>query len=257
MDDALRNGLWNLLQIHCWNNASGYHLSEHGNQKLAELCNKLWILHYKVPLDTLPNNKPKALKTIRNNFFNYKWFEVYGFVEFVANSYPRYSFRERFITGCNHLLENEMSAYRFVDGVITRVTEQIEIDEIEQAIGKTSDPVADHLRRSLELLSDRKTPDYRNSIKESISAVESLAAITLNIENSTLGKLLNKLEKEIVLHPALKTAFSNLYGYTNDEGGIRHALIDSDKVGFDDAKFMIVACSAFVNFVRAKNGNRE
>ena len=85
-------------------------------------------------------------------------------------------------------------------------------------------PVNTHLRRSLELLSDRNSPDYRNSIKESISGVESLVAATVNKGKGTLGQLIKKLEDEIGLHPALKTAFSNLYGYTSDEGGIRHAL---------------------------------
>ena len=33
-----------------------------------------------------------------------------------------------------------------------------------------------------------------------------------------------------MLHPALKRAFSNLYGFTSDEQGIRHALIDNPQV---------------------------
>jgi hypothetical protein len=104
----------------------------------------------------------------------------------------------------------------------------------------------------LELLSDRTTPDYRNSIKESISAVESLVARTLKAEKGTLGQLIKRLEDEIGLHPALKTAFNSLYGYTSDESGIRHALTEGDKVDFHDAKFMLVVCAAFVNFVKGK-----
>jgi len=60
------------------------------------------------------------------------------------------------------------------------------------------------------------------------------------------------LEGEINLHPALRNAFSNLYGYTSDEGGIRHAILDAEKVSFEDAKFFLVVCSAFINFVEAK-----
>jgi len=62
------------------------------------------------------------------------------------------------------------------------------------------------------------------------------------------------LEDEIKPHPALKPAFSNLYGYTSDEGGIRHALLQAESVRFEDAKFFLVLCSAFVNFVTAKVG---
>jgi hypothetical protein len=34
-----------------------------------------------------------------------------------------------------------------------------------------------------------------------------------------------------------------------DQAGIRHALLEKEQVGFDDAKFMLVVCSAFVNYV--------
>ena len=115
----------------------------------------------------------------------------------------------------------------------------------------TAGPVHAHLRRALELLADRNTPDYRNSIKESISAVESLAALTVG-ESGTLGQLIKKLEQKIGLHPALGKAFNKLYGYTSDEGGIRHALADEETADFDHAKFMLVVCSAFVGFVLSK-----
>lgn len=68
----------------------------------------------------------------------------------------------------------------------------------------------------------------------------------------TLGQLIKKMDDEIGIHPALRTAFSNLYGYTSDAGGIRHAILESDNVGFDEAKFFLVVCSTFTNFVQAK-----
>ncbi|MFP6582880.1 MAG: hypothetical protein VCD00_10035 [Candidatus Hydrogenedentota bacterium] len=71
-------------------------------------------------------------------------------------------------------------------------------------------------------------------------------------EKGTLGQLLKKLEEDIDLHPALKEAFSSLYGYTSDEGGIRHSATDGKVIDFDDAKFMLVTCTAFVNYVRGK-----
>jgi len=145
-----------------------------------------------------------------------------------------------------------VSAYRFINGLITRITEEHEVAEIEQALESSNGPVHKHIRRSLELLSDRKAPDYRNSIKEAISAVESLVILTLKAEKGTLGQLIKKLENEIGLHPALRTAFSNLYGYTSDQAGIRHALTEAEKVDFNDAKFMLVVCSAFINFVEGK-----
>jgi len=124
-------------------------------------------------------------------------------------------------------------------------------DEIDLALEGPRDPVHAHLRRALELLSDRASPDYRNSIKESISAVESLVGSTVG-EKGTLGQLIKKIEENVGLHPALRAAFSSLYGYTSDEDGIRHAILELQNITFEDAKFFLVVCSAFVNFVRGK-----
>jgi hypothetical protein len=51
----------------------------------------------------------------------------------------------------------------------------------------------------------------------------------------------------------LKRGFDSLYGYTSSADGIRHAFSDEKiNVGFDEAKFMFVACSAFVNYLKSK-----
>jgi len=51
----------------------------------------------------------------------------------------------------------------------------------------------------------------------------------------------------------LKRAFTALYGYTSDSGGIRHSLLEEDiAVTMEDAKFMLVTCSAFINYLKSK-----
>ena len=51
------------------------------------------------------------------------------------------------------------------------------------------------------------------------------------------------------MHEAFRKSVLQLYGYTSDEDGIRHCLMDESKVDFADAKYMLVACSAFYNFL--------
>ncbi len=250
IDEALRNGLWSLLQLHAWNDIDTDYIVE--NYPYANsLCQRLWLHYFKLPLDTLPLRWGEVLAFLRKYFFECAWYEVYDFVEFVGNSYDHPGFKERFPEDCNAFLERELSAYRLVNGVITRITDEVEVAEIENALNQARGPIRTHLHRALELLSDRKSPDYRNSIKESISAVESLVAKVVG-EKGTLGQLLKKMENEIVLHSALGRAFSHLYGYTSDEDGIRHAILESERIGFEDAKFFLVVCSAFVNFVESK-----
>lgn len=88
-------------------------------------------------------------------------------------------------------------------------------------------------------------------IKESISAVEAAAlALAGEMKNIKLSSALKKLPD---LHGALRNAFISLYGYTSDEPGIRHSLeTEQANVGEAEARFMIIACSAFVNYLRDK-----
>ena len=221
------------------------------------LIENIWANLLKQSLDTIPYRWDDVYKTIRDYFFNSPWYFAYDFIEFVANTYRIPLFNQKFIAECNSTLEREASAYRFVDAKIVQIISKEEIAEIEEALGTNEalGPMAHHLKRALDLLADRKSPDYRNSIKESISSVEALCRRITSDDNATLGDALNLIEKEgkITLHPALKKSFNSLYGYTSAADGIRHALLDESKSDFEDAKFMLVSCSAFVNYLIAKS----
>ena len=70
---------------------------------------------------------------------------------------------------------------------------------------------------------------------------------------ATLGAAIKKLKDSGVhIHSAMERAFLALYGYTSDENGIRHGGIDFTSVPAGDAKYMLVSCSAFVNYLIEK-----
>jgi len=256
MDDDLRIGLWNALTIYYWDQVKSEYISSFGNEEIRILLSMLWQNYFKWPIDTLQNTFTPNHRVIREHFFSFKWYEVYDFIEFIVNNYPDKFTKVnlKFMDLCNHILERELSAYRFVGGKITQITSEGEVEEIEEALeaSKPLKAVHTHLERALELLSDRKSPDYRNSIKESISAVESICNLITKEKNATLGQALKIIEDKVGLHHALKSAFSNLYGYTNDAKGIRHALLDETNLDFEDAKFMLVSCAAFINYLISK-----
>lgn len=102
------------------------------------------------------------------------------------------------------------------------------------------------------MLSQKPKPDYRSSIKEAISAVESLVKQITGEEGAGLDKALAKLEAKVKFHKAFKPGLLSFYGYTSDEHGIRHAILGEPNVGFYEAIFMLVSCSALVNFLIAK-----
>ena len=142
--------------------------------------------------------------------------------------------------------------YRVVDDQIVEITDEQEIMAIEEAENQSS-TIRTHLSEAMKLLSNRQGPDYRNSIKESISAVEALCREITG--ESTLGEALKVLEKNGIKIPTfLKAGIEKLYIYTNDKRtGIRHAMMeDTEAPTFEEAKFMLVSCSAFVNYIQGK-----
>jgi hypothetical protein len=72
--------------------------------------------------------------------------------------------------------------------------------------------------------------------------------------SADLGKALNAIQAsgKVDIHPRLKAGLHNLYGYTSDADGIRHALKDAPTVDYEDAMFMLTACSAYVSYLLAK-----
>lgn len=151
----------------------------------------------------------------------------------------------------NSLFEEEYVGYRFLNGKIIPITDKTELDSIQEALSTPFSQTTEHLDKALKFLSDRQAPDYANSIKESISAVEAICSIILG-KSDTLSAALKKLEQNnVIIHPVLKIAFDKLFAYTSDAKGIRHAgNLDGPDATFDEAKFMLVSCSAFVNYLK-------
>ncbi len=201
-----------------------------------------------------------SVSTLFLNEINHAWYEKMNLLDFSISvlcgpkgrDYDYDKIVDRFVLDINRSFTRLNYAYRVIDERIVQITDEQEIVAIVDAM-KVSDSIKTHMSDALKHLSTRPNPDYRNSIKESISAVEAICKkIT---EEDTLGKALNKLEKIGMTIPTmLKSAFVKLYAYTNDEStGIRHALMDdSDTPGFDEAKFMVVSCSAFINYLQGK-----
>jgi hypothetical protein len=204
----------------------------------------VWHGFFRRSMDEIPLLWHLAYERLKNEYKILKWYEVYDFLEFIGKQIPnpRGIDTVGFANACNEVLEQEMSGYRFVGNEIAAIIDDQEIAAVEEALspGLRSDPVQTHLTRALELFADRQNPDYRNSIKESISAVEASCQQATGNKAATLGDALKKLKASASLHPALEMAFQKLYGYTNDADGIRHALKEGSSLTLADAKFMLV-----------------
>ena len=182
--------------------------------------------------------------------------EVLDIIEYVCNLLEQQSGIGTVYQSFNDIFEQERIGYRFVSKQIVPITDKIETHEIEQACRIPFNGARTQLQKALGLLSDREHPDYKNCVKESISAVESICKIIVGDDSATLGAALKRLKEHgLEIHPSLKEGISKLYGYTCDQGGVRHSEGRTEStVTFEEAKFMMVTCSAVVNYLVAEYG---
>lgn len=248
VDIGLFNRLWNLFysreyEYDPWTLGSGA-------IEIPEILLDSFGLTYDFPTDYAERNK--NIQKLRKFLMNAEWYCIYDFIERYVESFGDSSNGNELEKEVNLVLEQEKSGYRMVKGLITPITNPTELEIIRKAMSTKFVSVNTHFEKALKLYSNRKNPDYENSIKESISAVEAICCI-INGKDATLNKAIDKLKNNgIHIHPAMEKAFIALYGYTSDESGIRHGGIDFANAPAEDAKYMLVSCSAFVNYLIEK-----
>lgn len=265
IDYALKNKLFNYFKDQLMSFGSSVEISSYVLNQLGEL--------------TLNNNNDQQalLRRFLNNGKGYSWYDIYDIIEYflqaVDNILPdrvfgydykvnstygtvnKKRFFELFSKRINGILDEEKSGYRLVNNEFVAITSEEEIESVTQAVSNPFVSVRTHMQKALSLYSDRQHPDYENSIKESISAVEALCGIITGKKgkDATLGNTIKHLnDKGVNIHKSMEEAFGKLYGFTNDAGGIRHGKIDFTNAPSEDALYMIISCSAFVNYLTVK-----
>jgi len=260
MDQDLRTSLWNVIYAFVFADGELDYKIVATNDYCKEISCGLFHQVFKRPIDTIPVTFHSVVSITREHIEKAKWYEIYDLIEYFIDFLKKKDQQTAigFIEVLNKNLERESSGYRILNFEVSPITSQEELQAIDEAISQSisqsaiSPGVNTHLSTALRMLSDRKNPDYRNSIKESISAVEAHCKKISKTQVATLSDALKVLERRGGLHPALKSGFSAIYGFTSDANGIRHALMEESELKFADAKFMLVSCSAFINYLIEK-----
>lgn len=242
ISEELRMALWNATYA-AFEGISDYAASD-------GISMKLWVHHWHRDLDGMPHGRDAMMNRIKHIILGAKWNEVYDNIEFLLGTGVRTG---DYASLLNMALSRFQAPYRVVNGTITLLDQETDVEAVEGALEDLQGLAAarGHLERSLALLSDRDNPDYANSVKESISAVESVSKSIVGKPRATLTAALDKMKSspDITLHKALLTGWGNLYGYVSDTKGIRHGASNDDKVTQHEARYWLVTCSAFVSLL--------
>ena len=257
---SARTRIWNFLFSHLDKTMDTGHWGQYVGGNWKDILQTAHVEFYILPLDDWCADFWPICKKLRKYIETQPFNRVFDLIQFVLRhrQCPR-GFADRL----RRTFEACQLAYMIDTGppptILPAVT-QAEGNSVVESFGALREAglhgSAAHLREASACIN---RGDWAASVRESISAVESVARLLDPQASKTLGPALSSLERRRTLHPALKSAFSQLYGYTNQEQGIRHALLDEAKapVGQDEAVFMLGACAAFASYLWRKHAAGE
>ena len=256
----LRREIWNetriwLLSISSYDDLEGSCLIV--EQFLERFFERVLGKLLQKPEDEIDTHHHAVMQNFKALILNDDFNVVLDLIEIIANDSE---YEAGFATPIRELFERYVAAY-YLDmshhpyQFIPR-TNQAQGDATRKAMETISEGgmkgAETHLRQAAEHINAQR---FADSVRDSIHAVESVAR-QIDPKSKTLSPALNALEKAgLINHSALKGAFSKLYGYTSDEQGIRHALLEKDSpdVGLDEAMFMFGACASFAAYLVNKH----
>jgi len=225
------------------------------------LLNRIWDGLLNRPIDELNDDRgPSPLEALKRHFDSCEWHRCYEALEFIAKNGHHEGQNTSFMRECNEVLEQEGCPYRFEveSRVIVPVVEPEQREAVEEALRVPVGSVNRQLHQALLSLAQSRggpvTASARNSIRESIHAVEGMSRFLLGDAKITLGESLRLLAERLELPPALTKALSALYGWASDEPGVRHSEVgetDPD-ASMEEAAFMLVTASAAVTYLYDK-----
>lgn len=240
LDKDLRTRLWNALYANLLirtENTNSWSLKK--NNQLIILIWTDFFMHTADQLSVRFNRiEPDSLiKYMKQWMLEAEYYQVFDLIEYIIPVIEEVEPKAviPFMNDCNKALEKEGAVYRVVERKVIRIMAGTEVKALEQAAqGATAgEPVNIHFIKALELLAERKAPDYRQAI------IEALAAIDESLQYYDADKI-------------IPDPLSPITAYVNNLGSIRQALEEEDlAVTFEAAKYWLVVCAALINYLRA------
>lgn len=250
LTQGLRSGLWFTLHLRLQDATEPYDLTIQGDWQAILLSHHVFRLN--LPADEFNPSAKQQIASIKKTLFDGSYGEVFGLLQWILrHQHCPSDFADDVAT----ILGINQAGYRLIDRkTFVPIASAEEAAIAKQAFATLNVSKYSGARKHLLGAGERlSSGDAAGSVRESMQAVESVARVIT--KQNTFAEALKVLEQQWNIHPALKAAFSRLYGYTSDEQGVRHPLIDDPNSSVDeaDALFMYGACAAFVTYLVEKS----
>ena len=140
VDEELRISLLNKIYIYFFKNSIYNSLN---------CMEEIWIdiLKKDVSVFEIYMSSNSKFDLLKDEFNNVEWYKIYDIIEIIIN-YDQ-SKKDRLISDFNQILKRENSAYRIIDSQVVMITDEIEIQEIEECLN-IDDKFMDIVREELD-----------------------------------------------------------------------------------------------------------
>jgi hypothetical protein len=198
--------------------------------------------------DTFVNRFDELAAEAKKVFEDGDYVAVFGWLQWALRRQDcPYQFSEKI----DAALRSGRAAYRVLDrNTIVPIASEAELDTLKRAFADLAATEFLGARAHLKNAAAELTAGHvADSIRESIHSVESVVSVLE--PKGDFAKALSRLDAKIKIHEAMKIGFTKLYGFTSNEQGIRHPLLEVSAANVDesDALFMIGACATFVSYL--------
>jgi hypothetical protein len=243
----LRAVLWDYIHQEMNRSISSGGFESYLGTVWSKILKAVHVLHYHRLVDEFSNSQADAIKSVKRVFEKGDYAEIYGWLQFVLRHQPPPGFANQVEARLRYC----RAPYRVIAGdVLCPVGSDVDAAVIGRAFEDLKSTSLTGARGHLRTAAAELTGgNFADSVRESIHSVES--AVRVIEPNGDFSKALSQLEQKTNIHGALKKGFLALYGFSSDEQGIRHPLLEKEAPSVDeaDAMFMIGACSAFLSYL--------
>lgn len=160
------------------------------------------------------------------------------------------------------LFIDEFFAYEFIKGSVIRKGRKHTVETADRAQYVMSDKRLQsarmHYSKALNFFRDRRQPDYANTVKEAVCAVESAGKdLFPQAKASTLGELINWLKNKknnIAIPSALTNTFTSVYALRNSAEGVAHGSANGGEITAAIAEYILsLSASTIIYLVDLAN----
>ncbi|MDP2283682.1 MAG: hypothetical protein Q8L06_06045, partial [Pseudohongiella sp.] len=164
--------------------------------------------------------------------------------------------QEYISTELQRLFLEERLGYEFTDGQVRRAGRKHTIDLTTKAQVVLGDPrlatARTHYQKALQFFRSPSHPDYANSVKESVCAVEAAGReLFPNSKAKTLGELAAWFQKttEVSMPKSLAKIIGDVYGYRNGGDGVAHGGASGGQPTAEVAEFILSVCASQIIYL--------